>query len=92
MELFPKNFSMELFSQNFFYCHELLLNESLSFNKLLFQLKPALVTSEDEGNLETLSVCATITNKNCLSSLTSPPPPSRKGALKEQFLGRHGNI
>ena len=38
---------------------------------------PALVTSDDEGNLETLSVCATITNKNCLSSLTSPPPPSR---------------
>ena len=39
---------------------------------------PVLVTSEDEGNLETLSVIVLLLpNKKCLSSLTSLPPPSR---------------
>ena len=39
---------------------------------------PVLVTSEDEGNLETLSVnLLLLPNKKCLSSLTSLPPPSR---------------
>ena len=46
---------------------------------------PVLVTSEDEGNLETLSVIVLLLpNKKCLSSLTSLPPPSR--ILNEQPL------
>ena len=48
---------------------------------------PVLVTSEDEGNLETLSVnVLLLTNKKCLSSWTCPPPPSRKLVCEESWF------
>ena len=61
------------------------MTETENFSQPLLSHKSALATSDNEGNLETLSVQTATTNNikiksyntNSLSCWTSPPPSSR---------------